>query len=128
MKTYDKQNLGRLAVNIAVPLLVGAATALINKNGFDSYERLNQPPLSQLVIPHRMVNIVYFNGHFILPRFPKRDSIPEKSADNLYHSARHEFHLANPLFHFPRLFIVFYMARRTVGYGHCDGRHLLPNQ
>ena len=46
MKTYDKQNLGRLAVNIAVPLLVGAATALINKNGFDSYERLNQPPLS----------------------------------------------------------------------------------
>ena len=46
MNKYDKQNIGRLILNIALPLCVGGATALINRNGFDEYAQLKLPPLS----------------------------------------------------------------------------------
>ncbi|MDD6275324.1 MAG: tryptophan-rich sensory protein [Clostridia bacterium] len=46
MKTYEKKNLGRLILNLSLPLLYGAASALINMGSFDAYEQLNQPHFS----------------------------------------------------------------------------------
>ena len=46
MKTKTKKKIKTYSIAIAIPLAIGALSALLTKNSMDIYENINQPPLS----------------------------------------------------------------------------------